>query len=81
VLKGSFNLIQRSSVGQFSLTCHDLKPLAEVLDLPTAGKLVAQGTVSREDKVLRFSVTVRPKIFRCGNSEGCWERTCPGIPR
>lgn len=69
VLKGSFDLNQRSSLGQFSLTCPDLKPLAEVIDLPTAGRLVAQGNVSTKDKILRFSVTGSAENFQVGDSE------------
>jgi translocation and assembly module TamB len=53
---GNFDLNQRDLAGQFSLTCFDLKPLGEVLDLPTAGRMVSQGTFSTKDKALCFSV-------------------------
>jgi translocation and assembly module TamB len=69
VLKGTFELNPWSSTGQFSLICHDLKPLAEILDLPTAGRLAAQGTVSTKDKILHFSVTGSAEDFHVGNSE------------
>ena len=69
VLKGKFDLYQRSSEGQFTLTCLDLKPLGEVLDLPTAGRLTSQGTVLTKDKLLRFSVTGSAENFQVGDSE------------
>ncbi len=69
VLKGNFDLDQLSSVGQFNLTCADLKPLTEVLDIPTAGRLVSQGTFSTMDKILRFSVTGSAQDFQAGDSE------------
>ena len=69
VLRGNFDLDQLSSVGQFNLTCADLKPLTEVLDIPTAGRLVSQGTFSTMDKILRFSVTGSAQDFQAGDSE------------
>ena len=86
ILKGNFDLNQRSSVGQFSLTCPDLKPLGEVLDLPTAGKLISQGTFSTKDKILRFSVTGSAENFQMGDSERVlgknisWEFRGEGFP-
>lgn len=68
-LKGDFDLNQGSSEGQFTLTCLDLKPLGEVLDLPIAGKLASQGTVFTKDKQLRFSVTGSAENFQVGDSE------------
>lgn len=86
VLKGSFELNQRSSVGQFSLTCLDLKPMTEVLDLPTAGKLVSQGSFSIRDKILSFSVTGSAENLQVGDSERVlgkgisWEFRGEGTP-
>ena len=69
VLKGNFDLKELSSVGQFSFACPDLKPLGELLALPTAGKLVTQGTFSTKEKILRFSVTGTAENFQVGDSE------------
>lgn len=69
VLKGNFDFNERSSVGQFNLACPDLKPLGELLALPTAGKLVSQGTFSTKEKILRFSVTGLAENFQVGDSE------------
>jgi translocation and assembly module TamB len=66
---GNFDLNQSSFKGQFSLTCHDLKPLGEVLHLPTAGKMVSQGTFSAKDKTLRFSVTGSAEGFQIQDSQ------------
>jgi len=69
VFNGSVDLNQRSSLGQFSLTCRDLNPLSELLELPTAGKLVSQGTFSTREKRLHFSVTGSAENFQVGDSE------------
>lgn len=61
---GNFDLNQRDLTGQFSLTCFDLKPLGEVLGLPTAGKMVSQGTFSTKHKILRFSVAGSAEDFQ-----------------
>jgi translocation and assembly module TamB len=61
---GSFDLNQRDLAGQFSLICLDLEPLGEVLGLPTAGKMVSEGTFSTKDKILHFSVTGSAEDFQ-----------------
>jgi translocation and assembly module TamB len=63
-LGGTFDLNQHDLAGQFSLTCFDLKPLGEVVRLPTAGKMVSQGTFSTKKKILRFSVTGSAEDFQ-----------------
>ena len=69
VFKGSFDFKQRSSAGHFSLTCPDLRPMAEVLDLPTAGRLVTQGTFATQEEALSFSLTGSAENLQVGDSD------------